>query len=98
VLLRAPPTANDEPTTARVAAAFTGFFADRAQHLPRLFASEDFSDIPTALGVPYTLLGYRRPGRSTLTKGTGRPKFRGPMLAAFRQRRRSIDDEEQLQL
>jgi hippurate hydrolase len=40
-----------------VADAFAQFFGDRAEQLPRQTASEDFSDIPTALGVPYTYWG-----------------------------------------
>lgn len=52
-----PLTSNDAGVTARVAAAFTGHFADRAVELPLQSASEDFSDIPTALGVPYTYWG-----------------------------------------
>jgi hippurate hydrolase len=40
-----------------VAAAFTTFFDDRAGTLPQQTASEDFSDIPTALGTPYTYWG-----------------------------------------
>ena len=54
---RYPLTDNDEATTARVGAAFTAFFADRAGQLPAQSASEDFSDLPTALGVPYTYWG-----------------------------------------
>jgi amidohydrolase len=52
-----PLTDNDHAVTARVAGAFTGVFGDRAGPLPRQSASEDFSDIPTALGVPYTYWG-----------------------------------------
>jgi amidohydrolase len=52
-----PLTENDAETTGRVAAVFTEFFGDRATQLPRQTASEDFSDIPTALGVPYTYWG-----------------------------------------
>jgi len=37
-----------------VAAAFAEFFGERAGPSGRQSASEDFSDIPTALGVPYT--------------------------------------------
>jgi hippurate hydrolase len=51
---RFPVTDNDTVTTERVAAAFTEFFADRAGTIAQQPASEDFSDIPTALGVPYT--------------------------------------------
>jgi amidohydrolase len=54
---RFPLTDNDTASTERVAAAFAGFFADRAGVLPQQSASEDFSDIPRALGVPYTYWG-----------------------------------------
>jgi amidohydrolase len=49
-----PLTSNDPDATARVAAAFEAFFGDRAFPVPRQSASEDFSKIPDALGVPYT--------------------------------------------
>lgn len=49
-----PLTDNDTAATERVAAAFDGFFGDRAVATGEQSASEDFSDIPTALGVPYT--------------------------------------------
>jgi hippurate hydrolase len=52
-----PPTINDAATTATVSAAFAEFFGDRLQQLPLQSASEDFSDIPRALGVPYTYWG-----------------------------------------
>ena len=52
-----PPTTNDIATTNRVSAAFADFFGDRLQELPLQSASEDFSDIPRALGVPYTYWG-----------------------------------------
>jgi hippurate hydrolase len=51
---RFPLTDNDEQATERVAGAFADFFGDRAVPGGRQSASEDFSDIPTALGVPYT--------------------------------------------
>jgi amidohydrolase len=51
---RFPLTDNDTATTERVASAFADFFAERAVEIPQQSASEDFSDIPTALGVPYT--------------------------------------------
>jgi amidohydrolase len=54
---RYPLTINDDAATARVASAFAAYFGDRAQPLPQQSASEDFSDIPTALGVPYTYWG-----------------------------------------
>ena len=49
-----PLTSNDPAVTAKVAAAFKTYFGDRAFTVPRLSASEDFSIIPDALGVPYT--------------------------------------------
>ena len=52
-----PITDNDQASTERVAAAFAEFFGDRATTLPRQSASEDFSDIPNALGVPYAYWG-----------------------------------------
>jgi hippurate hydrolase len=54
---RFPLTDNDAATTERVAAAFAGFFGDRAVSMGAQTASEDFSDIPTALGVPYSYWG-----------------------------------------
>jgi amidohydrolase len=54
---RFPPTQNEAATTARVRDAFDAFFGDRAQDLPLQTASEDFSDIPNALSVPYTYWG-----------------------------------------
>ncbi|MCU1472904.1 amidohydrolase [Amnibacterium sp.] len=54
---RFPTTTNDSDTTGKVAAAFSDHFGDRAIELPLQSASEDFSDIPTALGVPYTYWG-----------------------------------------
>jgi hippurate hydrolase len=51
---RFPLTDNDSATTERVAAAFGSFFGERARPVGQQSASEDFSDIPTALGVPYT--------------------------------------------
>jgi amidohydrolase len=54
---RFPPTQNDEATTERVRSAFDAFFGDRSEELPLQTASEDFSDIPNALSVPYTYWG-----------------------------------------
>jgi hippurate hydrolase len=54
---RYPLTDNDPDVTERVTTAFTAFFGDRAVTMPMQTASEDFSDIPTALGVPYTYWG-----------------------------------------
>lgn len=52
-----PPTVNDERVTARVSGAFRDFFGERHVSLPLQTASEDFSDIPTALGAAYTYWG-----------------------------------------
>jgi amidohydrolase len=54
---RYPLTDNDAAVTRRVASAFADFFGERAGQLPQQSASEDFSDIPTALGAPYTYWG-----------------------------------------
>ena len=54
---RYPLTENDADVTDRVAAAFTEVFAERAVRLPQQSASEDFSDIPAALGALYTYWG-----------------------------------------
>jgi hippurate hydrolase len=54
---RYPLTDNDPGTTERVAAAFADHFGENAGELPAQSASEDFSDIPRALGVPYTYWG-----------------------------------------
>jgi amidohydrolase len=54
---RFPVTDNDAETTERLVAAFTGFFGDRAVPMDAHAASEDFSDIPTALGTPYSYWG-----------------------------------------
>ncbi|NYG07265.1 hippurate hydrolase [Phycicoccus badiiscoriae] len=54
---RFPPTVNDTATTARLSAAFSDHFGDDARELELQSASEDFSDIPTALGVPYSYWG-----------------------------------------
>jgi amidohydrolase len=54
---RFPLTDNDAATTERVASAFGEYFGDRALALGQQSASEDFSDIPAALGTPYTYWG-----------------------------------------
>jgi hippurate hydrolase len=52
-----PLTDNDRATTETVAAAFADFFGERATEMDAQTASEDFSDIPAALGTPYTYWG-----------------------------------------
>lgn len=54
---RFPVTDNDGATTERVASAFVDFFGPRVVELDQQTASEDFSDIPAALGAPYTYWG-----------------------------------------
>lgn len=54
---RFPLTNNDDKSNAIVTAAFTSFFGERAQTLPMMAASEDFSDIPNAFGTPYCYWG-----------------------------------------
>jgi amidohydrolase len=49
-----PLTDNDTATTERVAAAFGDFFGERTEPVGQQSASEDFSDIPAALNIPYT--------------------------------------------
>jgi hippurate hydrolase len=51
---RFPLTDNDHGATERVAAAFTDLFGERFAPVGQQSASEDFGDIPTALGAPYT--------------------------------------------
>ncbi|MEU8797317.1 amidohydrolase [Spirillospora sp. NPDC048819] len=54
---RFPLTNNDPAATDRVARAFADVFGERSQPMGPQTASEDFSDIPSALGVPYTYWG-----------------------------------------
>lgn len=54
---RFPATVNDDDATERVREAFATTFGERAGTLPLQSASEDFSDLPTALGIPYTYWG-----------------------------------------
>jgi amidohydrolase len=49
-----PLTDNDPDTTSRVATAFREHFGDRAGDAGQQTASEDFSDVPRAAGIPYT--------------------------------------------
>ena len=51
---RFPATVNDEATTSTVRAAFDKHFGERSTDAPLQSASEDFSDVPSALGVPYS--------------------------------------------
>jgi hippurate hydrolase len=52
-----PVTTNDPSTTERVAKAFRAYFGATAGTLDQQTASEDFSDLPNALGIPYCYWG-----------------------------------------
>ena len=52
-----PITDNDVATTARVRAAFDAVFGEESTDLALQTPSEDFSDIPDALGAPYSYWG-----------------------------------------
>jgi amidohydrolase len=54
---RFPLTDNDVTTTDRVATAFARHFGERAVTMGQQTASEDFSDVPDALGTPYSYWG-----------------------------------------
>lgn len=54
---RFPLTSNDTSSTDKVTGAFKSFFGERAVPMSLQTASEDFSDIPTALGSPYSYWG-----------------------------------------
>lgn len=71
---RFPLTENDEGATARIAAAFAEHFGASAQELPLQTASEDFSDLPRALGIPYSYwgLGGIDPERYEAARAAGR--------------------------
>ncbi len=71
---RFPLTDNDPGTTKRVAAAFADFFGKQARPLPMQMASEDFSDIPGALGAPYCYwgIGGTDPQRYQAAEDAGR--------------------------
>ncbi|HLI44962.1 MAG TPA: amidohydrolase [Acidimicrobiales bacterium] len=71
---RFPLTDNDAETTKKVAASFSAFFGERARPLPMQTASEDFSDIPSALGVPscYWGIGGIDPERYAAAERAGR--------------------------
>jgi hippurate hydrolase len=71
---RFPLTTNDPDVTARVADAFRDAFGEDAQPAPRATASEDFSDIPNGLNVPYSywVFGGIDPQRFSEAEQSGR--------------------------
>lgn len=52
-----PLTSNDESVTAQIRAAFDDFFGENSVDLAQVPASEDFSIIPDAFGIPYSYWG-----------------------------------------
>lgn len=62
---RFPVTDNDADTTERVAQAFAEHFGERAVTMGQQTASEDFSDVPAALGTPYSYWGVGCTDQST---------------------------------
>ncbi len=52
-----PLTSNDESVTAHVRAAFDDFFGENSVDLAQVPASEDFSIVPDAFGIPYSYWG-----------------------------------------
>lgn len=52
-----PLTSNDELVTMQVRAAFDEFFGENSVDLAQVPASEDFSIIPDAFGIPYSYWG-----------------------------------------
>jgi amidohydrolase len=69
-----PLTTNDPAATRRVSEAFADHFGDQAVPLGPQSASEDFSDIPDALGVPYTFwcIGGIEPDTYAKAEAAGR--------------------------
>ena len=68
-----PVTVNDPAATAKVADAFAAYFGDAAFTIDRQSASEDFGELPDALGTPYTYWGVGSvdPGRYARAQAAG---------------------------
>jgi hippurate hydrolase len=81
---RFPPTDNDEEATKRVRAAFDELFGERVDDMALQTASEDFSDIPNALQVPYTYwgIGGSDPGAYQQAASAGRISQDIPVIHA----------------
>jgi hippurate hydrolase len=67
--------------TARVAGAFAEHFGDRAETVSRESASEDFSDIPSAFGAPYTYWALGGIDAGTWEKATASEEGRSSIPA-----------------
>lgn len=75
-----PLTSNDPEVTAKVTDAFVDYFgADRVKKLEPNTASEDFSIIPDAFGVPYSYWGFGGFLPGTPTRPNHNPGF-GPAI------------------
>lgn len=75
-----PLTDNDPEVTDKVTAAFVDYFGqDRVKHLDPITASEDFSNIPAAFGVPYCYWGFGGFLTDTPTLPNHNPGF-GPVM------------------
>jgi len=80
-----PLTVNDPQVTDAVTQAFTkAFGAERVRELAPVPASEDFSLIPTAFGVPYTFWGNGAFLPGTPIVGNHNPTFAPVMQPALR--------------
>lgn len=72
---RYPLTDNDGDATDAVRAAFDAYFPGQAQDMGPVPASEDFSIIPTELGVPYTYWGLGGFADQASAPGNHNPAF-----------------------
>jgi amidohydrolase len=90
-----PVMDNDPATTDRVAEAFTAQFGDNALRIEPQTVSEDFPNIPSALGIPYTYwsigftdrqtyLNAAKEGRLDDLPTNHSPKFLPPMRPCLR--------------
>ncbi|MDE1654765.1 amidohydrolase [Actinotignum timonense] len=75
-----PLTNNDDATTAKVTQAFLAHFGEeRVMDCGEVSASEDFSVIPDAFGIPYTYWGFGGFAEGAPTYPNHNPAF-GPVL------------------
>jgi amidohydrolase len=94
-LVSFPVMDNDPATTDRVATAFAAQFGDNALHIEPQTVSEDFGNIPKAMGIPYTYwaigftdrqtyLAAEKAGRLEDLPTNHSPKFLPPMQPCLR--------------
>lgn len=72
---RYPLTSNDEETTGTVRTAFDAYFGEDSVDMERVVASEDFSIIPGAFGVPYCYWGLGGFADQASAPGNHNPGF-----------------------